>query len=103
MQKKAVILFSGGLDSTTCLALAKEQGFDCYALSFNFGQKHSVELESAKEIAKKMGVIAHQVLPLALNELGGSALTDTNIEVYRIIKVTTRSPVLMYQRVIPFF
>jgi 7-cyano-7-deazaguanine synthase len=76
MKKKAVILFSGGLDSTTCLAIAKSQGFDCYALSFNFGQKHKVELEAAKAIAQLMCVKEHKILPLALHELGGSSLTD---------------------------
>lgn len=81
MQKKAVILFSGGLDSTTCLAIAKEQGFIPYALSFNYGQKHSVELENAKRIAKLAGVVEHKIIPLSLNELGGSSLTDTNLAV----------------------
>lgn len=81
MTKKAVILLSGGLDSTTCLAIAKQAGFACYALSFNFGQKHSVELESAKSIAIKLGVSEHKILPLALSELGGSSLTDKNIDV----------------------
>jgi 7-cyano-7-deazaguanine synthase len=75
MQKKAVILFSGGLDSTTCMAIAKAAGFACYALSFSYGQKHSAELESAKEIAKSAGVIEHKVVTLALN---GSSLTDEN-------------------------
>jgi len=81
MQKKAVILFSGGLDSTTCLAIAKEQGFTPYALSFNYGQKHSVELENAKKIAKLAGVAEHKIIPLSLNELGGSSLTDVNLSV----------------------
>ncbi|MHB1947647.1 MAG: 7-cyano-7-deazaguanine synthase QueC [Gammaproteobacteria bacterium] len=81
MSKKAVILLSGGLDSTTCLAIAKQEGFECYALSFNFGQKHNIELESAKRIAQMFGVKDHKVLPLALGELGGSALTDKNIDV----------------------
>lgn len=81
MSKKAVILLSGGLDSTTCLAIAKQQGFECYALSFNFGQKHNVELESAKHVATMLGAHEHKVLPLALGELGDSALTDKNIDV----------------------
>lgn len=81
MSKKAVILFSGGLDSTTCLAIAKAQGYDCYALSFDYGQKHNVELEHAKLVAKKMGVIEHKVVTLALNELGKSSLTDENSSV----------------------
>lgn len=81
MQKKAVILFSGGLDSTTCLAMAKAEGFDCYALSFDYGQKHNVELEGAKKIAKKWGVVEHKIIPLALGQLGGSSLTDKDVEV----------------------
>jgi 7-cyano-7-deazaguanine synthase len=79
--KKAVVLFSGGLDSTTCLAYAKSQGYDCYALSFEYGQKHNVELKAAKEIARDFNVSKHQVINLALNELGKSALTDDSIAV----------------------
>jgi 7-cyano-7-deazaguanine synthase len=81
MPKKAVILFSGGLDSTTCLAIAKSKGFDCYALSFDFGQKHSVELQAAQKIAVQLGVKDHKILPLSLGQLGGSALTDDQIDV----------------------
>ncbi|SRR5579883_132399 len=79
MNKKAVILLSGGLDSTTCLAIAKEKGYDCYALSFSFGQKHSGEVECAKKIAKKFQVKDHKILNLALNELGGSSLVDPDM------------------------
>ena len=78
MAKKAVILFSGGLDSTTCIAIAKSQGFDCYALSFSYSQKHSIELERAKILGKEMGVIEHKIVTLELN---GSALTDTDKEI----------------------
>lgn len=78
--KKAVILFSGGLDSTTCLAIAKSQGFDCYALSFNYGQRHSAELNSAKRIAAHFGAI-HKIIDIPIAQFGGSALTDTNLEV----------------------
>lgn len=81
MAKKAVILLSGGLDSVTCLAIAKAAGFACYALSFDFGQKHKVELESAKKIAHSMGVIDHKILPLALDQLGGSSLLDKDVAV----------------------
>ncbi len=76
MQKNAIILFSGGLDSTTCLAIAKSQGFVCYALSFSYGQKHQVEVEWAKKIAATSGVAEHKILNLPLDELGGSSLTD---------------------------
>jgi len=78
MQKKnAIILFSGGLDSTTCLAIAKAQGFSCYALSFLYGQKHHVEIQHAKSIAAKSGVLFHKVLALPLDDIGGSSLTDS--------------------------
>lgn len=79
--KKALVLFSGGLDSTTCLAIAKSQGFNCYALSFDYGQRHKAELDAAKRIAKKMGVVAHQIFPLQLNQFGGSALTEQAIPI----------------------
>lgn len=81
MNKKAIVLFSGGLDSTTCLALAKFQGFDCYTLSFAYGQKHQVEVERAKLLAQKYGVIEHKILTLPLDEIRGSSLTDQALEV----------------------
>lgn len=81
MNKKAIILFSGGLDSTTCLAMAREQGFSCYALSFAYGQKHSVEIQTAKKIASLMGVVEHRVLNLPIGDYGGSALTDNTMTV----------------------
>lgn len=78
--KNAVILFSGGLDSTTCLAYAKSQGFDCYAISFNYGQKHSAELNAAKRIAAHFGV-RHIIVDLPISQFGGSALTDAGLDV----------------------
>lgn len=78
--KNAVVLFSGGLDSTTCLTLAKSKGFTCHALSFNYGQKHSTELNAAKKIAAKMGV-HHIIVDLPIAQFGGSALTDSNYHV----------------------
>ena len=82
MNKKAIILFSGGLDSTTCLAIARSQGFELYALSFDYGQKHNVEMEVAKQIAKKMHVVEHKMISLhAIGELSGSSLTDASIAV----------------------
>ena len=80
-QKKAVILLSGGLDSTTTLAIAKSQGFECYALSFDYGQKQKSELISATEIAKHFSVVEHRIMNISLSDFGGSALTDENIEV----------------------
>ena len=81
MTKKAIVLLSGGLDSTTCLAIAQSQGFDCYALSFSYGQKHSSELEAAKRIAIDSKVSEHKIIDLDLGSFGGSSLTDKNIDV----------------------
>ena len=81
MTKKAVVLVSGGLDSATILAIALNQGYDCYAMSFNYGQRHLLELESAKTVTSTMGVIEHKVVHLGLDDIGGSALTDDNIAV----------------------
>lgn len=73
--KNAVVLLSGGLDSTTCLALANEQEFDSYALSFRYGQRHANELQAAQRVAKALGVKEHLILDLDLRAIGGSALT----------------------------
>jgi 7-cyano-7-deazaguanine synthase len=73
---KAVVLLSGGLDSATALAIARSRGFDVYALSFAYGQRHSTELNAAKRIAEAMGVVRHVVIRFDLREFGGSALTD---------------------------
>lgn len=81
MTKKAVILVSGGLDSATTLAIAKDQGYECYAMSFNYGQRHQVELQSAETISTEMGAVEHKVVNLGLSDIGGSALTDDNIDV----------------------
>ncbi len=72
----AIILFSGGLDSTTVLKMAKNSGWDIYALSFNYGQNHQYELECAKNIIKKVGVNQHLIVDLDMRRIGGSALTD---------------------------
>ncbi len=74
--KKAVILYSGGLDSTTCLAMAKKQGFEPYALSFAYGQRHSVELALAKQNARTVGAVDHLVVEFDYRKVGGSALTS---------------------------
>jgi 7-cyano-7-deazaguanine synthase len=73
--KKAVCLLSGGLDSSTCLALARRQGFDCYALSFDYGQRHLFELEAAARVAAYFGATRHMVAKIGLDAFGGSALT----------------------------
>ncbi len=78
---KAVILLSGGLDSATVLALARQQGFDCYSLSFSYGQRHALELDAAARVAASLGAVEHRVMPLSLGALGGSALTDFGIDV----------------------
>ena len=78
---KAVILISGGLDSTTVLAIAKAQGYDCYTLSFNYGQRHKAELFAAERTAKFLGSTQHKVISLDLRSIGGSALTDDQINV----------------------
>lgn len=76
MKKKAVILLSGGLDSTTCLAIAKDLGFEIYALSFDYGQKNKIEISAAKKIAKKFAVKEHKIAKIDLRVFGGSALTS---------------------------
>jgi len=79
--KRAVVLVSGGLDSATCLALANADGYHCYALSFDYGQRASSELQAAARIAADLGVVEHQVIPLGIGKLGGSALTDHSVDV----------------------
>jgi 7-cyano-7-deazaguanine synthase len=81
IQPKAVILISGGLDSTTVLAIAKSQGYDCYTLSFDYGQRHKAELLAAERTAKALGSLQHKVIKLDLRSIGGSALTDDLIDV----------------------
>jgi len=75
MMAKAVVLLSGGLDSTTTLAIARAEGYECYALSFEYGQRHVRELESARRLASALGAAEHLVLHLDLRAIGGSALT----------------------------
>lgn len=81
MSNKAVILLSGGLDSATVLAIARSQGFDCYCLSFDYGQRHSAELAAAERVAAALGAIEHRVARIDIGAFGGSALTDTSIDV----------------------
>jgi 7-cyano-7-deazaguanine synthase len=81
MTKPAVVLLSGGLDSATTLAIAKAEGFDCHALSFDYGQRHNAELEAARRVARCFGVADHKFIRLGLDAIGGSALTDPAIAV----------------------
>ena len=77
--KRAVVLLSGGLDSVTALAMAREQGFECYTLSFNYGQRHHAELNAAKSLSGQNGAVAHKFIDIDLSAIGGSALTDQSI------------------------
>ena len=79
--KKAVVLVSGGLDSATVLAIARQQGFAIYALSFDYGQRHRSELQAAVQVAQSAGVVDHKFIQLDLRAIGGSALTDADISV----------------------
>lgn len=79
--KRAVVLLSGGLDSATCLAIARNQGYECYALSVDYGQRHNAELVASEKLAAEMGVHAYKRVFIDLNGIGGSALTDASIAV----------------------
>ncbi|WPP00978.1 7-cyano-7-deazaguanine synthase QueC [Pseudomonas sp. HR96] len=79
--KRAVILLSGGLDSATVVAMAKQAGYSCYTMSFDYGQRHRAELNAAARVARDLGVVEHKVIGLNLNGIGGSALTDSSIDV----------------------
>jgi 7-cyano-7-deazaguanine synthase len=81
LPRRAVILVSGGLDSTTVLAMAREQGFACYTLSFDYGQRHRAELLAAERVSAGLGDVEHKVVRLNLDSIGGSALTDAAIDV----------------------
>jgi len=81
MKKKAVVLCSGGLDSSTILAYALKKGYECHTLAFNYGQRHKSELLAARKISKKFGANDHKVIKLDLRAIGGSALTDELIDV----------------------
>ncbi|HMN46238.1 MAG TPA: 7-cyano-7-deazaguanine synthase QueC [Povalibacter sp.] len=79
--QRAVVLVSGGLDSATTLAIARSDGFECYALSVDYGQRHRAELEAAQRVAKSLGAVEHRVIRVDLGGIGGSALTDASIAV----------------------
>jgi 7-cyano-7-deazaguanine synthase len=81
MSRPAIVLVSGGLDSATCLAIARAEGFRCHALSFRYGQRHHAELEAARRVAVRLGAVEHRVMQVDLAAFGGSALTDASIAV----------------------
>ena len=80
-RKKAVVLLSGGLDSATCLAIARADGYECFAMSFDYGQRHESELAAAKNVVKHLGATKLKTIQINMGDIGGSALTDTNIDV----------------------
>jgi 7-cyano-7-deazaguanine synthase len=81
LNKRAIVLLSGGLDSATALAIARDEGFDCLALSFAYGQRHQIELAAARQVAKAFSVVEHRKLDIDLAAFGGSALTDPAIAI----------------------
>jgi 7-cyano-7-deazaguanine synthase len=81
VQSRAVVLVSGGLDSATTLAIARQEGFACYALTFRYGQRHSREIDAARRVAQSLGAAEHRLIEIDLRALGGSALTDSRIDV----------------------
>jgi 7-cyano-7-deazaguanine synthase len=81
VDKKAIVLLSGGIDSATTLAIARSEGFLCYALTFRYGQRHKQEIKAAKNVAESLGAVEHHIIDIDLAAFGGSALTDLNIDV----------------------
>jgi 7-cyano-7-deazaguanine synthase len=88
----AIVLVSGGLDSATCLALARQAGFRCHALSFQYGQRHHAELDAARRVAAQLGAVEHRIMQIDLAAFGGSALTDPAIAV-PLAGTTSGSPI----------
>jgi 7-cyano-7-deazaguanine synthase len=81
VQKKAIVLLSGGLDSATTLAIARNENYHCYALTFIYGQRHEREAKSAEKVATSISVIEHRIIKIGLSAFGGSAITDSKIDV----------------------
>lgn len=79
--KKAVVLLSGGLDSATCLAMARDQGYECHTIAFDYGQRTRSELDAAQQVSAALGAVSHRVIELGMGNIGGSALTDHSIAV----------------------
>lgn len=93
MSDKAVVLLSGGLDSATVLAMAIAEGFDCYCLSFEYGQKHGTEIAYAKKLSRSLGAVEHRVAKIDIGAFGGSALTDDEIDVPDASRASNEIPV----------
>lgn len=93
MTKKCVVLCSGGLDSSTILAIAKAEGYECHSLAFDYGQRHRSELMAAKRVSKSLGALDHKVIELDLRAIGGSALTDDKIAVPEKSQGINESPI----------
>ena len=89
--KKAVILFSGGIDSATILAIAKSHGYACYALTFDYAQRHHSEIQASKIVAQEIGVSEQRIFPLSINTFGNSALTDTRMAIPNYTHENTRN------------
>ncbi|HET7204479.1 MAG TPA: 7-cyano-7-deazaguanine synthase QueC [Steroidobacteraceae bacterium] len=94
--RPAIVLVSGGLDSATCLAIARAEGFRCYALSFRYGQRHGAELVAARHVARQLGAVEHRVMDIDLAAFGGSALTDASLAVPEDGALTSRSIPITY-------
>lgn len=94
-KKKAVVLLSGGLDSVTCLAVAKHEGFEVHALTFDYGQRHKVELDCARRSAEKIGVERFHLISFDLRMWGASALTSDKLRCRTTIRTRIRFPLLM--------
>ena len=92
MNKKAIVLLSGGIDSAVCLALAIEQGYQCYALSIDYQQRHICELRYASKIATQLGAVQHRICTLAIGGWGGSSLTDLGISMPNVIVADNEIP-----------
>ena len=90
--KRAVVLLSGGLDSTTCLAIARDAGYECHCLSFDYGQRQRREIEIAARIARTLGAASHRVVRIDIGSFGGSALTDPSLDVPKDRAVEAESP-----------
>jgi 7-cyano-7-deazaguanine synthase len=93
MTKNAVILLSGGLDSATTAMIARSRGYDCYAMTFRYGQRHAVELQAAKRLAAALEIVEHRIIDIDLAAFGGSALTDHSIDVPKGRNIDEKIPI----------